>query len=77
MVQLSMCYFFGLFPSLKLKYISLQGHHAICECVCFISPITNLQAFDCWWECFAIGVTPALRVSLSYTHDNNLAGIQT
>ena len=46
-------------------------------CVCFISPITTLQAFDCWCECFAIGVIPAVQDSLSYTHDNNLTGIQT
>ena len=26
---------------------------------------------------FCIGITPALQVSLSYTRDNNLAGIQT
>ena len=49
----------------------------MCVCVCFISPITTSQAFDCWCECFAIGVTPALRISLPYTRDNNLAGIQT
>jgi len=25
------------FPSLRLKYIGLQGHHAICVCVLFPS----------------------------------------
>ena len=34
--------FWAYFHSLKLKYIGLQGHHAMCLCVCVLFPSLQL-----------------------------------
>lgn len=37
--------FVAYFPSLKLKYIGLQGHHAMCVCVCLCVLFPPLQLY--------------------------------
>ena len=49
-----MCYFLGLFSFLKTEiYWLTRSPCYVFVCVCFISLITTLQAFDCWCEAYA------------------------